>query len=162
VFQGYWNRPAENGNAFIEREGRRWYNTGDLVRWEAADGFIYAGRKDRMVKRRGYRIELGEIERTLYLEPRVTEAAVVAVPDAETGVRIVAFLTADGGTVPSIIDLKTFCSRMLPAYMNPDRFLVSEGKLPKTSTDKTDYQALRGRALALFGDAARSAALTAS
>ena len=45
----------------------RWYNTGDVVRWDPADGFIYVGRKDRMVKRRGYRIELGEIERRCML-----------------------------------------------------------------------------------------------
>ena len=78
VFQGYWNRPEVNRTLFLERDGRRWYNTGDLVRWDPADGYVYLGRRDRMVKRRGYRIELGEIERALYLHPRVREAAVIS------------------------------------------------------------------------------------
>jgi amino acid adenylation domain-containing protein len=151
VFSGYWNRPVENAAAFLEREGVRWYNTGDLVRWVPGQGYIYAGRKDRMVKRRGYRIELGEIERALYLHPRLREVAVVSMPDADAGVKIVAFLSCHGGDPPSIIDLKTFCATKLPAYMNPDRFMFHD-RLPRTSTDKVDYQALKGQ---LVGAGAR-------
>jgi acyl-coenzyme A synthetase/AMP-(fatty) acid ligase len=142
VFQGYWNRPTENSAAFLERAGVRWYNTGDVVRWDPSEGFIYVGRRDRMVKRRGYRIELGEIERALYLHERVREAAVLATSDPDAGVRITAFLSCDAGPSPSIIELKTFCSAHLPPYMSPDRFIVRE-RLPRTSTDKIDYQALR-------------------
>jgi hypothetical protein len=41
------------------------------------------------------------------------------------------------------IELKRFCAENLLAYMIPDRFVVLAG-LPKTSTDKMDYQALAG------------------
>jgi len=143
VFGGYWNRPEVNATLFLERGGRRWYNTGDVVRWDPADGYLYVGRRDRMVKRRGYRIELGEIERALYLHDRIREAAVVWVPDTDAGVRIVAFLSCHGGAAPSIIELKAFCAAHLPAYMSPDRFVVRD-RLPRTSTDKVDYQTLRG------------------
>jgi len=150
LFRGYWNRPVENDAAFFERDGRRWYNTGDVVRWVEGEGFLYVGRKDRMVKRRGYRIELGEIERALYTHPMIREAAVVSVPDADAGTRIVAFLSCRGAA-PSIVELKTFCAKALPSYMSPDRFIVQE-TLPKTSTDKVDYQTLRKHVLDL-GDA---------
>lgn len=142
VFSGYWNRPAEDAEAFLERDGVRWYNTGDVVRWDPHGGYIYVGRRDRMVKRRGYRIELGEIERALYGHPDVREAAIIAVPDADSGVRIVAFLACHGDVPPSFVDLKIFLASKLPAYMSPDRFLVRP-TLPKTSTDKVDYQGLR-------------------
>jgi amino acid adenylation domain-containing protein len=147
VFQGYWNRPAENARAFMERDGARWYNTGDVVRFDPADGYLYLGRRDRMVKRRGYRIELGEMERALYRHAQVREAAVVSVPDADAGVRIVAFLACADAARPSIIELKSFCARHLPAYMSPDRFEFRE-RLPRTSTDKVDYQALTRNAQA--------------
>jgi L-proline---[L-prolyl-carrier protein] ligase len=143
LFQGYWNRPQENNNAFIERDGTRWYNTGDVVREDPADGFIYLGRRDRMVKRRGYRIELGEIERGLYQHPGLREAAVVAVPDADSGVKILAYLVPQPGKRPSIIELKAFCAQTLPAYMSPDVFRFLEA-LPRTSTNKVDYQGLLG------------------
>ena len=141
VFQGYWNRPQENARAFIERDGMRWYNTGDVVREEGADGFIYVGRRDRMVKRRGYRIELGEIERGLYQHPQLREAAAIAMPDPDAGVKILAFLTPQPGKRPSIIELKAFCAQALPGYMNPDIFRFVDA-LPRTSTNKVDYQAL--------------------
>jgi amino acid adenylation domain-containing protein len=146
VFGGYWNRPTENAAAFLDRGGARWYNTGDIVRWDAGDGFIYAGRKDRMVKRRGYRIELGEIERALYKHSQVREAAVVSIPDMDAGVKIVAFLSCHDGKAPGIIELKTFCGHHLPGYMSPDRFMFHD-RLPKTSTDKIDYQTLRRQLL---------------
>ena len=142
VFQGYWNRPVENAAAFIERDGARWYNTGDVVKWDGNEGFIYVGRQDRMVKRHGYRIELGEIERALYLHTRVREAAVVSSSDPDARVQITAFLNCDGSEVPSIIELRAFCASQLPAYMTPDRFVFQQ-RLPRTSTNKVDYQALR-------------------
>jgi acyl-coenzyme A synthetase/AMP-(fatty) acid ligase len=94
-----------------------------------------------MVKRRGYRIELAEVERGLYQNERIREAAAIAVPDTSAGVRIIAYLTPAPGHRPSIIELKTFCSRSLPSYMSPDVFVFVDA-LPRTSTNKVDYQRL--------------------
>jgi L-proline---[L-prolyl-carrier protein] ligase len=69
----------------------------------------------------------------------VVEAAVVAVADGDAGVRVHAFLRCSQR--PSLIALKRFCAEHLPAYMAPDRFTFCDA-LPKTSTDKVDYQAL--------------------
>jgi acyl-coenzyme A synthetase/AMP-(fatty) acid ligase len=113
------------------------------VREDPGQGFLYLGRRDRMVKRHGYRIELGEIERALYQHAQIREAAVIAAPDS-TSVKIFAWLVPEPEGRPSIIELKTFCARHLPAYMSPDVFLFADA-LPKTSTDKTDYQTLLRR-----------------
>ena len=143
VMQCYWNLPERTAEAFFEDgSGKRWYKTGDIV-WEDADGnYTYVARKDRMVKKRGYRVELGEIETCLYRHPAVKEAAVVARPDEENGLLINAFLSYHPGNRPSIIGLKGFCTENLPSYMVPDRFFFQES-LPKTSTDKIDYQKLQ-------------------
>jgi acyl-CoA synthetase (AMP-forming)/AMP-acid ligase II len=45
---------------------------------------------------------------------------------------------------PSIIDLKQFCAERLPRYMTPDSFTFVD-MLPRTSTDKIDYQALKAQ-----------------
>jgi amino acid adenylation domain-containing protein len=143
VFAGYWNRPLETAAVFLDRDGVRWYNTGDVVRFDPAEGFTYVGRQDRMVKRRGYRIELGEIESALYAHPRLREAAVVSMPDADAGVKLIAFVSPHDAPPPSIVELKTFCATKVPAYMSPDRFVFRD-RLPRTSSDKIDYQALLG------------------
>jgi acyl-coenzyme A synthetase/AMP-(fatty) acid ligase len=94
-----------------------------------------------MVKRRGYRIELGEIEAGLARHPAVREVAVVAERPNDGDVRIVAVLTLQGERRPSTIELKQFSVDHLPRYMVPDRFTFVDA-MPRTSTDKIDYQTL--------------------
>jgi amino acid adenylation domain-containing protein len=139
---GYWNLPEKTANAFlVDSSGNKWYKTGDIV-FEGPDGnYIYVARRDRMVKKRGYRIELGEIEAGLYRHPAIKEAAVIALQD-DDGVKIRAFVSHYQDRRPSIIELKQFCAQNLPAYMVPDRFSFLD-ILPKTSTDKIDYQKLK-------------------
>jgi amino acid adenylation domain-containing protein len=140
VLEGYWNLPENTAKAFLPNHDTCWYRTGDIV-VELQDGnYKFLGRRDRMIKKRGYRIELGEIEVALYRHPVVKEAAVLAFPDAD-GVPIKAFTSTRDGSKLSIIELKKFCSENLPLYMVPDLFCSLES-LPKTSTDKIDYQKL--------------------
>ena len=143
VMRGYWGRPEETSKSFLpdNGSGTRWYRTGDVVS-EGSDGnYRYLGRRDRMIKKRGYRIELGEIEVCLYRHSKIQEAAVVAVRDEGMDVRVNAHLSTRDGKRLSIVQLKTFCSQHLPLYMVPDKFVFHDS-LPKTSTSKTDYQAL--------------------
>jgi acyl-coenzyme A synthetase/AMP-(fatty) acid ligase len=143
VMQGYWNLPERTSNAFlVDSSGQRWYKTGDVVIQDKDGNYIYVSRRDRMVKKRGYRVELGEIEAGLYKHPEVKEAAVIATSNDENGVQIKAFLSFKGGQNPSRIELKRFCAENLLAYMIPDYFSFLES-LPKTSTDKIDYQKLK-------------------
>ncbi len=141
LFQGYFGRPDLDASVFLQRDGRRWYCTGDVVKWVDGEGFLYVGRRDRMVKRRGYRIELGEVEAGLARDPDLREAAVVAVPDEAAGVRIDAHVAGRAGR-PSLIAMKRACAAALPPSMAPDRFVIHE-RLPRTSTDKIDYQQLK-------------------
>jgi len=144
VMRGYWNLPEQTAAAFlVEPDGTAWYRTGDIVVEGPPSSYVYRGRRDRMVKRRGYRVELGEIESGLYKHTGIKEAAVVATADEEAGTVITAFLSSRDGKPVSTIALKRFCAENLPVYMIPDRFCWQDA-LPKTSTDKIDYQRLKG------------------
>ncbi|HUG33490.1 MAG TPA: AMP-binding protein, partial [Anaerolineales bacterium] len=143
VTQGYWNLPERTTSAYlIDAEGQRWYKTGDIVIQNEDGDYIYISRRDRMVKKRGYRVELGEIEAGLYRHPSIKEAAVIALMDEEKGVQVKAFISTGDQKRISIIELKKFCMEQLPPYMVPDLFSFQVG-LPKTSTDKIDYQRLK-------------------
>lgn len=144
VMTGYWNLPEQNARAFLTAaDGERWYRTGDLVVEQEGGEYVFHGRRDRMVKRRGYRIELGEIEAGLGRHPAIEEVAVVAVAGDE-GVHIRACIAPRPGAQLGVIALKRFSAEALPRYMVPDSFEFLE-TLPRTSTDKIDYQTLRGR-----------------
>jgi amino acid adenylation domain-containing protein len=151
VMRGYWNLPEKNAVAFMTDSNQtKWYRTGDIVVKDPQAGFIYVGRRDRMVKRRGYRIELGEIEAALHRIDFIQEAAVVAQRDAESGVRIAAFVVR-GSSQRSLSEMKAASLRALPRYMIPDEFFSVE-RLPRTSTDKVDYEELK-RSVAAAGHA---------
>jgi amino acid adenylation domain-containing protein len=142
TMHGYWNLPDQTERAFfIDASGERWYRTGDIVKHDANGNIEFIGRRDRMVKRHGYRIELGEIEAALYRHADVREAAVAASPRPD-GVTIRAYISTLSGDRLSIIALKQFCADHLPVYMIPDQFTFLPN-LPRTSTDKVDYQTLQ-------------------
>jgi len=142
VFKGYWGRSKETSAAFRIRDGERWYSTGDIVREDSEHGFTYVGRRDRMVKRRGYRIELDDIECALYRHEFIREAGVVAVETEAGETQIVAHVVVDEASKPDILQMKMFAAKALPAYMSPDVFVFLDG-LPRTSTEKVDYQSLK-------------------
>ncbi|GIE31837.1 hypothetical protein Ait01nite_048820 [Actinoplanes italicus] len=131
----YLDDPAQTAVAFVERDGRRWYRSGDLgVR--DADGLLwFRGRADDQVKLYGYRIEPGEIEAVLRQHPGV-ERAVVAVEDGRLVARVQSS-SADAAT------LRAHLSALLPDYLVPGRIVLA-GELPLTATGKIDRASLRG------------------
>lgn len=112
-----------------------------------ADGlFYFRGRLDRMVKLRGYRVEPGEVEAALSRHPSVEQAAAVPVDDPRLGKVLHAHVAvkkgAGEGEPVTDRDLRMFLATQLPPYMVPEKvFLLDE--LPRTTTGKIDYQALR-------------------
>ncbi|KAM5489397.1 NRPS cluster protein [Microsporum audouinii] len=73
VYDPAWARTSET-----QGEPRRFYKTGDLVRYNSPEGsFNYVGRKDTQVKFHGQRVELGEIEHGLNLAPNVKHGLVL-------------------------------------------------------------------------------------
>lgn len=145
VMLGYWNLPERNEASFLRDAEGDWYRTGDVVRERDDGALIFIGRRDRMVKRRGYRIELGEIEAALNRHNSIAEAAAIVAPAENDEIAIRAFVAWRGAEKPSIIQIKKHCTQHLPLYMVPDQFVFLD-ELPKTSTDKVDYQSLKERA----------------
>ena len=141
LMTGYWNRPEDNARAFVNRDGRLHYRTGDRVQQDPSGNLMFAGRLDRQVKRRGYRIELGEIEAALAGHPAILEVGVVAVHHTEKGVLITAFVGTGPSASPSLVEVKAHCAAALPPYMVPDRVLFVEA-VPRGTRGKIDYSAL--------------------
>jgi len=142
LMSGYWNRPDDNARAFVSRNGRVYYRTGDRVRVDGAGNLVFAGRLDRQVKRHGYRIELGEIEAALLRNPAILEIGVVATDEPAAGTVITAFVGAGpSGESLSLLEVKAHCAAVLPPYMAPDR-VVFVGALPRGTRGKIDYPAL--------------------
>jgi amino acid adenylation domain-containing protein len=154
VARGYLGRPELTQERFVPdpfdaRTVARMYRTGDLGRWRPDGTIECLGRVDQQVKIRGYRIEPGEIEVQLAKHPEVTQAAVVARPDASGEQRLIAYVVGGSGTDFEPASLRRFLGASVPDYMIPSVF-VTLPALPLTPNGKIDRKALpapEGRAL---------------
>ncbi|MFF4324350.1 AMP-binding protein [Streptomyces sp. NPDC001568] len=137
LFSGYLGRPEATAAAYTE-DG--WFRTGDIAAVDGTDGVhrIVGRASIDMIKSGGYRIGAGEIENALLDHPRVSEAAVVGVPDADLGQRIVAFVVAEGVTGGELTD---FVAAHLSVHKRPRevRFIAA---VPRNAMGKPQKKLL--------------------
>lgn len=146
VALGYWNDGTRTEAQFVPdprapSSHSRVYRTGDLVRLDQEGNFVFAGRRDHMVKSKGFRVELDEIEIVLNSHPQIRQAAVVAIPDEVTGARIVAYVSPREGAEIAPRELAGLCGEHLPKYMVPE-LIRYRAFLPVTSNGKIDRHTL--------------------
>lgn len=134
---GYHDAPELTAAAFVERDGVRWYRTGDLVVDDPVDGLRFLGRRDGQVKVRGYRIELAEVEAALTALPDVAAAAAAAGP----AVLVADVVAAAASDPPDPADVLTRVRARVPAHLVPDRIRWVEA-LPRTANGKLDRAAV--------------------
>ena len=133
VTPGYVNNEERNRTAFILKNGRRYYNTGDVCYVDEDGEVFYCGRADHQVKIQGFRIELSEIEVTARELFSLNTAAVVyrnTLGVQEIGL----FLERYPGEVTSA---RGALEKKLPYYMIPSTIRVIDN-LPYNSSGKID------------------------
>ncbi|WP_336631245.1 MULTISPECIES: acyl-CoA synthetase [unclassified Microbacterium] len=84
VFAGYVDPDHERG-LWVEADGARWVNTGDMARQDADGYFWLTGRKKEIIIRGGHNIDPKVIEEPFHEHPAVGLAAAVGRPDAHAG-----------------------------------------------------------------------------
>ena len=91
VVPGYWRDPEATGRTM----GDGWLRTGDIGSLDE-DGFLtLSDRAKDLIISGGSNVYPREVEEVLLRHPAVREAAVIGVPDAEWGERVVACVVAD-------------------------------------------------------------------
>jgi fatty acid CoA ligase FadD36 len=129
LFDGYLNLPDATADA-LDADG--WYRTGDVAIVDGDGMHRVVGRESvDLIKSGGYRIGAGEIETVLLGYPGVSEVAVVGLPDADLGQRIVAFVVGDADP-QALID---HVAQQLSAHKRPREVRVVEG-LPRNAMGK--------------------------
>ena len=113
-----------------------WYDTGDIVDVDA-DGFVtIKGRVKRFAKIAGEMVPLGGVEDLVHKAYPKSAHAVVAVPDAKKGERLV--LLTDHADVQRVALTAAAREAGLPEIFVP-RSIVRVAKIPLLGTGKVDY-----------------------
>jgi long-chain acyl-CoA synthetase len=142
VMAGYWKRPDETANAMTP-DG--YFRTGDVAVLLPDGQIKIVERMKDMVIVSGFNVYPNEVEDVLVQHPGVLEAAVIGVPDEQSGELVVAYVVPKDDTVTPD-DLRQFCRENLTAYKVPRRIEFRD-TLPKSNVGKVLRRALRDEVL---------------
>jgi acyl-CoA synthetase (AMP-forming)/AMP-acid ligase II len=143
VMQGYWKREAES--AAVLRGG--WLRTGDMATVDE-DGYIFLiDRKKNMILTHGEKVFSTEVEEILQAHDAVREAAVIGVPDRESGEVVKAIVRLKEDHSLSEDDLIDFCAARLSAHKVPGLIEITSEELPKNWSGKIKKKVLLERHL---------------
>jgi fatty-acyl-CoA synthase len=146
VFLGYWNKPDDTAQVFVEVDGKRFFRSGDLGRMDEDGYFFIVDRLKRMINASGYKVWPTEVESLMYQHPAVQEACIIGTKDAHRGETVKAVIVPraewrDRVEAQSIID---WCREHMAAYKVP-RIIEFVDALPKSGSGKIMWRELQDR-----------------
>jgi len=133
VFQGYWGMPDKTAESFTDG----WFHTGDLGFQDPNDlnRLYLVGRAKELIITGGFNVYPKEIENVLESHEAVKESAVIGLPDADFGEKVVAAIALQNAMNITPEELIAYCKSRLAAYKCPKQiFFVSE--LPRNAMGK--------------------------
>jgi long-chain acyl-CoA synthetase len=138
VMAGYWQRPDETARAMTP-DG--YFRTGDVAVILPGGQVKIVDRMKDMILVSGFNVYPNEVEDVLAKHPAVMEAAVIGLPDENSGEAVVAYVVRrDPAVTPD--DLRAFCRENLTPYKVPRRIEFRE-TLPKTNVGKVLRRVLK-------------------
>ncbi len=143
-----YREPERFIETYWSRFGQETYAVGDAA-FRDGDGYFWiVGRLDDVINVSGHRLSTMEVEAAVDSHPSVAEAAVIGVPDEQTGQAIVAFVTPRDGTSDRVepeamtAEIREHVAERIGKLARPARVYYSED-LPKTRSGKIMRRLLR-------------------
>jgi len=143
---GYLGDPQLTDRVFVrDREGRRWYRTGDLGVLEESVVRVH-GRADNVIVSGGINISLDRVERLVRDIPGLAGAVVVGVPDERWGEASV-IVAARGGALrrteaEQLEHARAAVAEAIGAHARPSRLIVVD-ELATLASGKPDRESIR-------------------
>lgn len=147
LFDGYLEAHHNQG-LWIDINGQRWLNTGDLGRQDAQGYFWLTGRKKELIIRGGHNIDPKQIEEALQAHPAVALVAAVGCPDAHAGEIPVAYVQLNPGTSTDTQELLAFATQHIAERAAVPKRIEILDALPLTPVGKIFKPALQQREIA--------------
>jgi benzoate-CoA ligase family protein len=139
---GYWSRYDASRQVF---QGE-WLRTGDTYVRDADGYYTCLGRTGDMIKASGIWVSPMEVEARLLAHPAVSQAVVIAAPDADGLEKPVAYVILAAGAPPVTEDeLIEHCREGLPSFKRPRKVIFTDA-YPATATGKVRRVELRAMA----------------
>lgn len=138
ITPGYWRKPKETSETFEQG----WFRTGDLGNIDT-DGYYYlTDRIKHIIITGGENVSAKEVEHVINGVEGVAESAVVGIPDATWGEKVVAAVVAQPGHALSADDLRQICKKELHDWKCPKQIMLVDA-IPKNTMGKVLKDAVK-------------------
>ena len=139
IMKEYYKQPEQTKETFIDG----WLKTGDMGRFDE-QGYLYiVDRKKDMIISGGFNIYSREVEAILEGYEKISEAAVIGVPDERFGEAVKAFVVLKRGSLATEQEIIDYCKVNLASYKKPS-FVEFINALPRNASGKVMKYTLRG------------------
>jgi fatty-acyl-CoA synthase len=135
VFDGYLI-DSQNEGIWLDQDGKRWFNTGDLARCDAEGYFWMTGRKKELIIRGGHNIDPKIVEEAMHKHSSVAMAAVIGRPDAKVGEVPVMYFQSANNVEADLQDLADFAMTHVPERAAVPKDFIQVEALPVTAVGK--------------------------
>ena len=147
VFPGYLDASHDARAWVVGADGKRWFNSGDLARYDD-DGYLWlAGRAKDLIIRGGHNIDPQMIEERLCEHPDVVLAAAVGQVDAHAGEVPIAYVVLKDGSAASAQALREFAAERVPERAAVPVRIEILPQMPMTAVGKIFKPRLRHMAI---------------
>ncbi|WP_243371310.1 AMP-binding protein [Microvirga solisilvae] len=147
VMAGYWQRPDETAKVMTQ-DG--FFRSGDVAVLLPDGQVKIVDRMKDMILVSGFNVYPNEVEDVLVRHPGVMEAAVIGLPDDQSGEAVVAYIVRkDPGLTEE--EVRLFCRENMTGYKVPRRIEFRE-LLPKTNVGKVLRRVLKEEVTRPYAD----------
>lgn len=138
-----WKDNERFYKSYLKRFDGRWMDTGDAGIIDE-DGYVHImSRSDDIINVAAHRLSTGAIEQAVSSHPRVTEVAVVSLPDAMKGHVPFAFIAISDPPEGLLKELNERVRESIGAIAALSGFIAAPGIIPKTRSGKTLRRVLK-------------------
>jgi D-alanine--poly(phosphoribitol) ligase subunit 1 len=141
IAAGYVNKEKSLEAFSIDKKGKTWWKSGELVRRERRTGsYFHVGRIDNLIKINDHNVLLDEIEGLIHEHPAVKMAAVFPA-EIDERTRLIAFVSWADGNPNFVHEITKHLKTSLPSYALPHK-VISLNEFPLTRSGKVDRAAM--------------------
>jgi len=139
TMKGYYKMP-EQTNMVLDKDG--YYYTGDLGKLDSEGNLHFTGRKKEIIIRGGFNIYPQELEALLKKHPKVSDTAVVGLPDDVLGEVAYAVIILKAGHESNPEEIKNYINCHVATYKVPSEVVFID-KFPVTASGKIQKEKLK-------------------
>ncbi len=141
VMTGYLNNATATADT-IDADG--WLHTGDIAIIDEHGHMSIVDRLKELIKFKGFQVAPAELEALLITHPKITDVAVIGLPDDEAGEIPKAFVTVAPGETLTLEEVQALVSEHLVSYKQIKALEILDA-IPKSASGKILRKDLRNR-----------------